>query len=43
VHSCAERRLGWGIDDVSPGFIRFSAGIEDPGDLVADVDAAPTG
>jgi len=47
VHSSAERRLRWGIDDVSPGFIRFSAGIEDAGDLVADVvaalDAAPTG
>ena len=47
VHSSAERRLRWGIDDVSPGFIRLSAGIEDAGDLVADVsaalDAAPTG
>jgi len=37
VHSSAERRLRWGIDDVSPGFIRLSAGIEDAGDLVADV------
>jgi cystathionine gamma-lyase len=37
VHSSAERRLRWGVDDVSPGFIRFSAGLEDPGDLVADV------
>jgi cystathionine gamma-lyase len=47
VHSSAERRLRWGIDDVSPGFIRFSAGIEDAADLVADVlaalDAAATG
>jgi cystathionine gamma-lyase len=47
VHSSAERRLRWGIDDVSPGFIRFSAGIEDPADLVADViaalDTVPTG
>ena len=47
VHSSAERRLRWGIDDVSPGFVRLSAGIEDPVDLVADVsaalDAAPTG
>ena len=47
VHSSAERRLRWGIDDVSPGYIRLSAGIEDGGDLVADVlaalDAAPTG
>ena len=40
VHSSAERRLRWGIDDVSPGFIRFSAGIEDGADLVADVCAA---
>jgi cystathionine gamma-lyase len=47
VHSSAERRLRWGIDDVSPGFIRFSAGVEDAVDLLADVsaalDAAPTG
>jgi cystathionine gamma-lyase len=40
VHSSAERRLRWHMDDVSPGFIRFSAGIEDGGDLVADVRAA---
>ena len=31
VHSSAERRRRWGIDDVSPGFIRMSAGIEDGG------------
>ncbi len=48
VHSSAERRLRWGIDDVSPGYIRFSAGIEDADDLVADVcgalqAAAPSG
>lgn len=47
VHSSAERRLRWGIDDVSPGFVRLSAGIEHAADLVADVsaalDAAPTG
>jgi cystathionine gamma-lyase len=40
VHSSAERRLRWGIDDVSPGFIRLSTGIEDADDLVADVLAA---
>ena len=40
VHSSAERRLRWGTDDVPPGFIRFSAGIEDAGDIVADVCAA---
>jgi cystathionine gamma-lyase len=40
VHSSAERRLRWDMDDVSPGFIRLSAGIEDGDDLVADVRAA---
>jgi cystathionine gamma-lyase len=37
VHSSAERRGRWGGDAVEPGFIRFSAGIEDTADLVADV------
>lgn len=37
VHSMAERRDRWGTDDVAPGLIRFSAGIEDADDLVADV------
>jgi cystathionine gamma-lyase len=40
VHTLAERRARWGSDDVPEGFIRFSAGIEDPEDLVADVLAA---
>jgi cystathionine gamma-lyase len=40
VHSSAERRARWGTDDVSPGYIRFSTGLEDPADLVADVLAA---
>ena len=40
VHSTAERRARWGTDDVSEGFIRFSAGCEDPADLVADVAQA---
>jgi len=40
VHSSAERRLRWGMDDVSPGFIRMSAGIEAAEDLVADVCGA---
>jgi len=40
VHSSAERRLRWGTDDVSPGFIRISVGIEDADDLVADVCVA---
>jgi cystathionine gamma-lyase len=37
VHSMAERRDRWGTDDVPPGLIRFSTGIEDADDLVADV------
>lgn len=36
VHSSAERRGRWGGDAVAPGFIRFSAGIEDTEDLLAD-------
>ncbi|UFQ16799.1 MULTISPECIES: cystathionine gamma-lyase [Streptomyces] len=37
VRSTAERRGRWGGDDVPEGFIRFSAGAEDPRDLVDDV------
>ncbi|MGX5188630.1 cystathionine gamma-lyase [Streptomyces avermitilis] len=37
VRSTAERRGRWGGDSVAEGFIRFSAGAEDPEDLVADV------
>jgi cystathionine gamma-lyase len=40
VHSTAERRARWGTDEVSEGFIRFSAGCEDTEDLVRDVLAA---
>jgi cystathionine gamma-lyase len=40
AHSTAERRARWGTDDVADGFIRFSAGCEDAGDLVADVEQA---
>ena len=40
VHSSAERRVRWGTDDVAPGFIRFSCGVEDTADLVADVERA---
>jgi cystathionine gamma-lyase len=39
VHSTADRRAQWG-DDTSPGFIRFSCGIEDAVDLLADLTAA---
>lgn len=37
VHASAERRARWGTDAVGEGFVRFSAGCEDPEDLVADV------
>jgi cystathionine gamma-lyase len=37
VHTTAERRARWGGDDVHPGFIRLSVGIEDPNDLVEDI------
>ena len=40
LHANAERRARWGSDDVGEGFIRFSAGIEDTADLVADVERA---
>ncbi|GGI73345.1 putative cystathionine gamma-lyase [Saccharopolyspora subtropica] len=36
LHSTVDRRAQWG-DPVPPGFVRFSAGCEDPDDLVADV------
>ncbi|HWS38751.1 MAG TPA: cystathionine gamma-lyase [Actinoplanes sp.] len=39
VHTTADRRAQWG-DDTSPGFVRFSCGIEDTVDLVADITAA---
>lgn len=42
VHSSAERRARWGGDAVAPGFVRFSAGVEDTPDLVADVLQALT-
>jgi cystathionine gamma-lyase len=40
LHSTAERRARWGTDAVAEGWIRFSAGIEDTEDLVADVAGA---
>jgi cystathionine gamma-lyase len=40
LHSTAERRARWGTDAVAEGWIRFSTGIEDTDDLVADVMAA---
>ena len=40
LRSTAERRRRWGGDPVPEGFVRFSAGIEDAEDLVADVRQA---
>lgn len=40
IHTTAERRARWGGDDVSPGFVRLSAGCEDAGDLVRDLAQA---
>jgi cystathionine gamma-lyase len=40
LHASAERRGRWGTDDVPEGWIRFSTGIEDTEDLVADVAGA---
>ncbi|MBB2942154.1 cystathionine gamma-lyase [Actinoplanes lutulentus] len=39
VHTTADRRAQWG-DDTAPGFVRFSCGIEDTTDLIADITAA---
>jgi cystathionine gamma-lyase len=39
LHTSADRRAQWG-DDVPPGFVRLSCGVEDTADLVADVTAA---
>jgi cystathionine gamma-lyase len=40
VHSTVDRRAQWGGDAVEPGFVRFSCGIEDTADLVADLRTA---
>ena len=40
VHTTAERRARWGGDAVPEGFIRLSAGLEDPRDLCADLARA---
>ena len=37
IHTSAERRARWGADQVSEGFIRFSVGLEDVDDLLADL------
>lgn len=43
VHSSAERRGRWGTDAVPAGLVRFSCGIEDAEDLLADVVQALDG
>jgi len=40
VRSTAERRGRWGGDAVPEGFVRMSVGVEDAGDLIADVRQA---
>ena len=40
VYTTAERRARWGGDMVPEGFIRLSAGCEDPEDLVDDLSEA---
>jgi cystathionine gamma-lyase len=40
MHSTAERRDRFGDGQVGPGYIRFSAGLETPGDVVADLTRA---
>ncbi|GAA2064768.1 cystathionine gamma-lyase [Streptomyces albiaxialis] len=40
VRSTAERRGRWGGDAVPDGFVRLSVGLEDAGDLVADLRCA---
>jgi cystathionine gamma-lyase len=43
VHTSAERRARWAGDDIPEGFIRLSAGCEDPADLLADLTRALDG
>jgi cystathionine beta-lyase/cystathionine gamma-synthase len=40
VETTLERRARWGSDDVSPGLIRISVGLEPPDVLLADLRAA---
>ncbi|CCH89838.1 putative cystathionine gamma-lyase [Modestobacter italicus] len=40
VHTTIDRRAQWGGDAVPAGFVRFSCGIEDTADLVADLTSA---
>jgi cystathionine gamma-lyase len=40
IHTTIDRRAQWGGDAVPAGFVRFSCGIEDTADLVADLTRA---
>jgi cystathionine gamma-lyase len=40
LHSTAERRDRFGDGQVGPGYVRFSAGLETPADVVADLTRA---
>lgn len=40
VTTTAERRARWGGDQIAEGFIRLSAGCEDPDDLIEDIARA---
>jgi cystathionine gamma-lyase len=40
THTTAERRARWGSDDIPEGWIRLSAGCEDPDELAAAVEDA---
>ena len=40
VHTTAERRARWGSDDIPEGWIRLSAGCEDPDGLADNVERA---
>jgi len=40
IHTSGERRARWHGDDVPEGFVRLSAGCEDPDDLVEDIARA---
>jgi cystathionine gamma-lyase len=40
AHTTAERRARWGSDDLPDGWVRLSAGCEDPSALATDVERA---
>nr|WP_246407373.1 cystathionine gamma-lyase [Modestobacter versicolor] len=40
IHTTVDRRAQWGGDAVPAGFVRFSCGIEDTADLIADLTQA---